>query len=63
MDFFQSPTSALGKSIRDAILFGLASGAIILIQSIDGVDFGQYDVIVSAVAGFLVTALNRFTRK
>ena len=59
----QAPKTALGKNVRDAIIVGLAGGAIFLLQELDGVDFGQYDLIVSSLAGFLITALNRATRK
>jgi len=59
----QAPKTTLGKSVRDAVIVGLAGGAILLVQGIDGVDFGQYDLIVSSVAGLIIASLNRVTRK
>ncbi len=59
----QSPQTTFGKSLRDAAIFGAVGGVILFLQTVDAVDFGQYDVIASTIIGFLVTALNRVTRK
>jgi len=59
----QSPTTQVGKSIRDAIIAGIAVGVVAILQNIDKIDFGGLDEIVATVIAFLVAQLNRTTRK
>lgn len=58
----QSPETILGKSLRDAVVAGLAAGAVVFLQTVDAVDFGQYEALISAFVGFGIAALNRTTR-
>jgi len=59
---FQNPETAFGKNVRDGILFALSAGVVAFLQSIDAIDFGEYNSIVSALVGFVVATLNRVTR-
>jgi hypothetical protein len=59
---FQNPETEFGKSLRDGVLFALSAGAVAFLQSIDSIDFGAYNGLITALVGFLVPTLNRVTR-
>lgn len=58
----QSPKTQLGKSSRDAVIFGLSGLAVLGLQYFDAIDFGSFDFIISSIVGGLVAKLNRETR-
>jgi len=59
----QRPQTEIGKNIRDAAFFAAGSGVVTFLGAIDDIDFGDYDMIVASIVGFLIVALNRAIRK
>lgn len=59
----QSPQTAIGKNIRDAVIAGLSYGLIQALEGINTIDFGEYDMIVAAIITLVVSTINRETRE
>lgn len=62
LNHIQSPKTIMGKGIRDGIQFAIAHGIIVFLQSFDTIDFGEYNPIITAVIGFAIVSINRYTR-
>lgn len=59
----QSPETEFGKNFRDGFIVALSVGGVAFFESLDKIDFGQYEVIVASVIGYLIAMINRYTRK
>lgn len=59
----QSPQTAVGKSIRDGVFVAMAAGVIVFFESIDKINFGEYNALATAVIGLLIAWTNRIIRK
>jgi len=59
----QNPKTDFGKNLRDGMFSALAMGLVAFLQAIDTINFGDYNGLVTALVGFLVPTINRYSRK
>ena len=60
---FQNPTTDFGKILRNGIFVAIGAGAIAFLQSLDTIDFGEYEALTTIVIAMLVDFINRLTRE
>ena len=63
LEKIQAPNTISGKSFRDAFFAVLSVGILAMLQSLDAVDFGEYESVMTAIIAFLIALINRKTRK
>lgn len=59
---FQAPSTQAGKSLRDGLFAGMAWLIVILLESVNNFDFGNYEFFAGAFLTGLIAKINRESR-